>query len=88
MDKDEIARMFPDVIRIAREVRKEFGDGVKLTYIECNCGNFLVGKKVPVDPDNVVSLADMVEWGTFVPDHEKYSLTNKNNSSGACRGKR
>lgn len=68
MDKDEIERMFPDIIDVARRLRDELGDGVKIRFIECHCG-FIVGKKDDaIDQGDVVSLADMVRWGTFVPD--------------------
>jgi|CXWL01.1.fsa_nt_gi hypothetical protein len=58
--------MFPDIIGVANQLRDAFGDGVKIKSIECHCG-FVVGRKDEVDPGDVVSLADMVLWGTFVP---------------------
>lgn len=57
MNKDDVRRLFPDVIAFADAVREEFGDGVKLVYA-CENGRE-IGKRSEFDPANVVSLSEI-----------------------------
>lgn len=75
MDKDEVRRLFPSVVSFADEVRKAFGDGVRLVYAQE--GGAEIGKRSEHDPDRVVKLSEMVIEKQKSDDSSKNRYKNR-----------
>ena len=57
LGREDVRRLFPEVVAFADAVRAEFGDGVKLVYAEEN--GRCIGERSVTDPERTVKLSEI-----------------------------